>query len=172
VIQLASITFRLPAGYELTAATSPPCHANLFVANLFVALPDSLLPPHGPVAQDPACGGQMKAAASASGGCIVAVLLPRYTPATAIPDPVAPAAAHPVQVGRYHGVVCHARFFVAKTGLSGRAAGHGIRPGWSRFTQLLVRLPAGGGRMRDLVIGAKELSGSALIKIAANGLSS
>jgi hypothetical protein len=44
--------------------------------------------------------------------------------------------------------------------------------GWSRFTQLFVRLPAGGGKMRDLVIGAKELSDSALIKIAANGLSS
>ncbi len=114
----------------------------------------------------------MKAAASASGGCIVAVLLPRYTPTTAIPDPEAPAAAHPVQVGRYRGFIYQARFFVAKTGLSRRAAEHGIRPGWSRFTQLFVRLPAGGGKMRDLVIGAKELSDSALIKIAANGLSS
>jgi hypothetical protein len=30
--------------------------------------------------------------------------------------------------------------------------------------------PPGGGKMRDLVIGAKQLPDSALIKIAANGL--
>jgi hypothetical protein len=33
-----------------------------------------------------------------------------------------------------------------------------------------VRLPAGGGKMRNMVIGAKQLPDSALIKIAANGL--
>jgi hypothetical protein len=35
-----------------------------------------------------------------------------------------------------------------------------------------VQLPARGGQLRDLVIGAKQLSDSALIKIAANGLPS
>jgi RNA polymerase sigma-70 factor (sigma-E family) len=47
VIQLASRTFRLPAGYKLTAATTPPCHAVLSFA-----LPASLLPHHGPLAQN------------------------------------------------------------------------------------------------------------------------
>jgi hypothetical protein len=45
-----------------------------------------------------------------------------------------------------------------------RAAKHHL------FTQLFVPLPAGGGEMRDLVIGASELSASELIKIAATGL--
>jgi hypothetical protein len=35
-----------------------------------------------------------------------------------------------------------------------------------------VQLPDGGGTMRDLVIGAKQLSSTELIKIAANGLPS
>jgi hypothetical protein len=53
-----------------------------------------------------------------------------------------------------------------------QAAEHGIRPGWNSFTQLFVQLPDGGGTMRDLVIGAKQLSSTELIKIAANGLPS
>jgi hypothetical protein len=44
-------------------------------------------------------------------------------------------------------------------------------PAGNSFTQLYVRLPDGGGTMRDLVIGAKQLSDAALIEIAANGLS-
>jgi hypothetical protein len=114
----------------------------------------------------------MKAAASASGGCILAVLLPRYTPTTARPDPQAPAAAHPVQVGRYHGSIIDSRIFVPKSRFSRRNAEHGFPPGWTSFTQLYVQLPATGGQLRDLVIGARQLSDSALIKIAANGLSS
>ena len=42
----------------------------------------------------------------------------------------------------------------------------------SPVTELGVQLPAGGGKMRDLVIGARQLSDAALIKIAADGLSS
>jgi hypothetical protein len=167
VMRLASYAFRMPAGYQLTAATSAPCHAFAIIA-----LPASLLPPHGPVAQNPPYGAGMKAAASASGGCIVAVLAPRYTPTTAMPDPEAPAGAHPAQVGRYHGSIIDSRMFVPKSRFSRRNAEHGFPPGWSRFTQLYVQLPAGGGKMRDLIIGAKKLSDSALIKIAANGLSS
>jgi len=45
-----------------------------------------------------------------------------------------------------------------------RAARHHL------FTELFVPLPAGGGQMRDLVIGASRLSASELIKIAATGL--
>jgi hypothetical protein len=45
-----------------------------------------------------------------------------------------------------------------------RAAKHHL------FTELFVPLPAGGGEMRDLVIGASRLSESELIKIAAAGL--
>jgi hypothetical protein len=167
VMRLASYTFRLPAGYQLTAATSPPCHAFAVTA-----LPASLVPPHGPVAQQPSYGKQMKAAASASGGCIVAVLLPRYTPTAPMPDPEAPAAAHPVPVGRYHGAIIHSRIFVTDIRNSRQAARHGITPGWTSFTQLYVQLPARGGQVRDLVIGARQLSDAALIKIAANGLSS
>ena len=165
VMRLASYTFRLPAGYKLTAANSPPCHAFAVFA-----VPASLVPPHGPVGQNPPYGGQMKAAASASGGCILAVLAPPYHPTTAIPDPEAPAAARPVQVGRYHGAIIHSRMLV--TGLSNprQAARHGIKLGWNSFTQLYVQLPDG-GKMRDLVIGARQLSDAALIKIAANGLS-
>src|SRR5215470_14250247 len=36
----------------------------------------------------------------------------------------------------------------------------------STFTELFVRLPAGHGMVRDLMIGAQDLSGPALIKIA------
>jgi DNA-directed RNA polymerase specialized sigma24 family protein len=43
---------------------------------------------------------------------------------------------------------------------------------WLRLTELFVRLPAGGGQRRDLVIGASRLSDPALIRIAADGLSS
>ena len=31
-MRLASYTFRLPAGYQLTAAASPPCHAFAVIA--------------------------------------------------------------------------------------------------------------------------------------------
>ena len=74
---------------------------------------------------------------------------------------MAPAAAHPVQVGRYHGWLFHDPFVaVPKAGPT------------SPVTELGVQLPAGGGKMRDLVIGARQLSDAALIKIAAAGLSS
>lgn len=167
VMRLASYTFSLPAGYRLTAATSPPCHAFAVIA-----LPASLVPRHGPVTQNPPYGGQMKAAASESGGCILAVLAPPYSPAKAKPDPEAPAAAHPVRVGRYHGAIIHSRMLVTGLRNPRQAARHGIRPGWNSFTQLYVQLPAGDGKMRDLVIGSQQLSGPALIKIAANGLPS
>ena len=86
--------------------------------------------------------------------------------------PRGPAAAHPVQVGRYHGAIIHSRIFVTDIRNPRQAARHGITPGWTSFTQLYVQLPASGGQIRDLVIGARQLSDSALIKIAANGLSS
>jgi hypothetical protein len=166
VIRLASYTFRLPAGYRLTAASSPPCHAIVVTA-----LPASVVPAHGPVAKNLPYGGQMKAAASASGGCILAVLAPRYTPTAAMPDPEGPAGGHPVQIGPYHGVIIHVSAYVTDLRNRRQAARHGITPGWNYWTQLYVRLPAGGGRMRDLIIGARRLSDAALIKIAANGLS-
>jgi hypothetical protein len=111
----------------------------------------------------------MQAAASAAAGCIAAMLAPPYTPTAAVPDPEAPVAgAHPVQVGRYHGVIVHSlthyppALVFSVTGI--RAAKH------QPFTELFVPLPAGGGEMRDLVIGASQLSESELIKIAATGL--
>ena len=163
VLRLASYTFQLPAGYKLTAATSAPCHAFVTAAALLPWDPnfnDRRAPP-GQTA--------MKAAASASGGCIAAMLAPPYTPTAAVPDPEAPVArAHPVQVGRYHGVIVHSLnhyppvLVFSVTGF--RAAKHHL------FTELFVPLPAGGGQMRDLVIGASRLSESELIKIAAPGL--
>lgn len=162
VIRLASHTFRLPAGYKLTAATSPPCHA---VA--IVSFPARL---KGPITENPPDSAGMKAAASASGGCILAVLAPPYTPTAAIPDAEAPDIAHPVQVGRYHGWILRFPMFVSQA--NRKAAEHGIRSGRSSFTELGVQVAAGGGKMRDLIIGAKQLSGAALIKIAATGLSS
>jgi len=166
VMRLASYTLGLPVGYKLTAATSTPCHAFL----LFV-LPASLVPPHGAAYQNPPYGGQMKAAASTSGGCILAVLAPPYHPTTAVPDPEAPAAARPVQVGRYHGAIIDSRILVTDLRNPRQAARHGIKPGWNNVAHLYVRLPDGGGKMRDLIIGARQLSDAALIKIAANGLS-
>lgn len=165
VIRLASHTFRMPAGYRLAAATSS-CHA--FAVYM---VPSSGVPLHAKgVFQNPPYETEMKAAASASGGCILLALAPRYTPTAAIPDPEALTGAHPVHVGRYRGLISHSSVFL--TGIDRRAAEHGIRPGWSRLTQLFVRLPAGGGQMRDLVIGASQLSDAALIRIAAHGLSS
>jgi hypothetical protein len=154
VLRLASYSFQLPAGYQLTAATSAPCHA--FVTGVL---------PWDPNANDrraPSSQPAMKAAASAAGGCIDAMLAPPY-PAS-MPDPEAPVArAHPVQVGRYHGVIVHSQVLVFNLA-SIRAAKHHL------FTELFVPLPAGGGEMRDLVIGASRLSESELIKIAATGL--
>jgi len=75
-----------------------------------------------------------------------------------------------VQVGRYHGFLYRPRIFITDVRNRRQAAEHGIRPGWPRFTQLFVQLPAGGGKMRALVIGARQLSDAALIQIAANGL--
>jgi hypothetical protein len=158
VLRLASYTFRLPAGYKLTAAAAAPCHAFVVAAALV---------PWDPNARDRrAPPGQtvMKAAASAAGGCIDAVLGPPYMPYPGIPDPEAPVArAHPVQVGRYHGVIVHSPVLVFSVARF-RAAKH------HSFTELFVPLPAGGGEMRDLVIGASQLSESELIKIAATGL--
>jgi hypothetical protein len=55
-----------------------------------------------------------------------------------------------------------------------RPGGTGLlsRPGWHRATDRYVRLPVGGGTMRDLVIGASGLADRGLIKIAASGPSS
>jgi len=156
VLRLASHTFQLPAGYKLTAATSPPCHVS--VAGVL---------PWDSNAKDrraPSRQTAMKAAASAAGGCIAAMLAPSYTPTAAVPDPEVPVArAHRVQVGRYHGVIVHSRVLVFSVA-SIRAAKHHL------FTELFVPLPVGGGEMRDLVIGASRLSESELIKIAATGL--
>jgi hypothetical protein len=166
VMRLASYTLGLPVGYKLTAATSTPCHAWVLAV-----LPMSVvLPPHGAALQNPPYGGQMKAAASASGGCIVALLVPPYHPTTAVPDPEAPAAARPVQVGRYHGAII-SRMLVTDLRNPRQAARHGIKPGWNNVAHLWVRLPDGGGKMRDLIVGAEQLSDAALIKIVANGLS-
>lgn len=162
VLRLASHTFQLPAGYKLTAATSAPCHAFAIVGV-----------PRGLNAKDtrnPSSEAAMKAAASASGGCIVAALAPPYAPTAATPDPEASTAlAHPVQVGQYHGFIARTSFQVVGTDKKGIE--HGLTLGWHTITQLVVRLPAGGGKMRDLVIGASRLSESELIRIAANGLS-
>jgi hypothetical protein len=67
----------MPAGYRLTAATSPPCHAMATYP-----LTDIVQRPHakGPVYRTPRYSAGMKAAASASGGCIVAMLFRPYTP--------------------------------------------------------------------------------------------
>jgi len=165
VIQLASHSFRMPAGYKLTAATSPPCHAIAFSP-----LTDLVRQPHakGPLYRTPRHMAGMKAAASASGGCIVALLFRPYTPAMSANRAF---GGHLVQVGRYHGALFHLRLYVFETS-HGHPAGHGARPVRSTLTELFIRLPAGHGMVRDLVIGAEDLSGPALIKIAANGLSS
>jgi len=165
VIQLASHTFRMPAGYKLTAATSPPCHTMAAYP-----LTDIVQRPHakGPVYRTPPYSAGMKAAASASGGCIVALLFRPYTPTMSAREAF---GGHLVQVGRYHAALFRFRIYVLESG-HGRQAGHGSRAVRSTFTDLFVRLPAGHGMVRDLVIGAKGLSGPALIKIAANGLSS
>jgi len=140
----------------LAAAAAAPCHAIVAAAALLPWDPnfnDRRAPP-GLTA--------MKAAASAAGGCIAAGLAPPY-PAS-MPDPEAPVArAHPVQVGRYRGVIVHSPVLVFSVARF-RAARHHL------FTELFVPLPGGGGEMRDLVIGASRLSESELIKIAAAGL--
>jgi len=157
VLRLASHSFQLPAGYKLTAATSPPCHALVAAAALVPWDPNARDRRRAPPGQT-----AMKAAASAAGGCIAAMLAPPYP--AGMPDPEAPVAgAHPVQVGRYHGVIVHSPVLVFSVARF-RAARHYL------FTELFVPLPAGSGEMRDLVIGASRLSASELIKIAATGL--
>ena len=158
-IRLASYTFRMPAGYHLTAAGSAPCQAF-----------GIYFPPRGAKAQaqDPANSQAMRGAASSAGGCIVLALAPPYTPTASVPDPEAPYAVHPVPVGRYRGLISHVSAEVfPELGKPSR-----LGPGWHRATNLYVPLPAGGGQMRDLVVGAQGLSDSALIKIVAGGLSS
>ena len=76
-----------------------------------------------------------------------------------------------MQVGRYRGAIIHSCMLVTDFCNPRQAARHGIKPGWNSFTQLYVQLPDSGGKMRDLVIGAKQLSDASLVKIAANGLS-
>ena len=156
VLRLASYSFQLPAGYQLPAAAAAPCHVTV-----------TALLPWDPNANDrrgPPGQTAMQAAASAAGGCIAAMLAPPYTPTAAVPDPEAPVdGAHPVQVGRYHGVIVHSPVLVFSVARF-RAARHYL------FTELFVPLPAGSGEMRDLVIGASRLSASELIKIAATGL--
>jgi hypothetical protein len=76
-----------------------------------------------------------------------------------------------VQVGRYNAALFRFRIYVIKSS-HGQRAGPGSRAVSSTFTELFVRLPAGHGMVRDLVIGSQDVSSQALIKIAANGLSS
>jgi hypothetical protein len=156
VLRLASHTFQLPAGYTLTAATAAPCHAFAPAVTLWDPNAKDF-----PVWSGPAA---MKAAASASGGCITAALAPPYTWYPGITDPEAPVAgARPVQVGRYHCVIVRSPVLVFAFGTITAAKHH-------LFTELFVPLPAGRGQVRDLVIGASRLSESELIKIAATGL--
>ena len=159
VLRLASHTFQLPAGYTLTAAAAAPCHASVEAAALVPWDPNARDRRRAPPGQT-----AMQAAASAAGGCIAAMLAPPYTPTAAVPDPEAPVdGAHPVQVGRYHGVIVHSPVLVFSVARFRAARRH-------LFTELFVPLPAGSGEMRDLVIGASRLSASELIKIAATGL--
>jgi hypothetical protein len=160
-VRLASHTFRMPAGYHLTAATSAPCRP--------FAITNTIRPAGASGAgagstQNPAGRAAMRAAASSAGGCIVFSLSPPYTPTPSVPDPVAYSTAHPVRVGSYHGFIYRASMLV----LPG-AHGH-LAPGWHQSTDLYVQLPAGGGRMHDLVIGATGLPAPALVKVAASGL--
>lgn len=162
VMRLPPYSLQLPTGYKLTAATPASCHAFAIVA-----LPGR---PNAKDVRNPSSEAAMKAAASASGGCIVAVLAPAYAPTAATPDPEAPGPPmRPVQVGRHHGVITRTSFLI--TSANRKGIEHGLTPGWHSITELFVRLPAGGGRMRDLVVGASRLSESALLRIAANGLS-
>ena len=95
-------------------------------------------------------------------------LAPPYTPTAAVPDPEAPAAVHQVRVGRYRGLISHVSAEVfPEPGKPSR-----LGPGWHHATNLYVPLPADGGQMRNLVVGAQGLSDSELIKIVASGLSS
>ena len=112
----------------------------------------------------------MKAAASASGRCILTLLFRPYRPTMAGPGSQA-FGGHPVRVGQYRGAVFHPHIYVFDA-RHGHRAGHGGRAVRITFTELFVRLPAGHGIVRDLVISAQDLSSPALIKIAANGLAS
>jgi hypothetical protein len=160
-IRLASHTFRMPAGYRLTAATSAPCHP--FAVTVQAAGVNGA----GAHLYNTPNSQAMQAAASSAGGCIVLALAPPYTPTATAPDPEAYSTAHPVQVGSYHGFIYHVSMFVLPGG-----TGILSQPGWHTATDLYVQLPAGRGEMRDLVIGATGLSDSTLIEIAASGLSS
>jgi len=160
-VRLASHTFRMPAGYHLTATTSAPCRP--------FAITNAIRPAGAggagaPSTQNPAGSAAMRAAASSAGGCIVFSLSPPYTPTASVPDPVAYSTARPVRVGSYHGFIYRASMLVLP-GARGR-----LGPGWHRATDLYVQLPAGGGRMHDLVIGTTGLPAPALVKIVASGL--
>jgi hypothetical protein len=147
----------MPAGYQLTAATSAPCRPFAITRQL---------PRQNGADQQPADSQAMRAAASTAGGCIVLTLTAPYTPTTAAPDPYAWSTAQPVQAGSYHGYLWRVSVLV------GRGATGYLKPGWHTATNLDLQLPAGDGQMRDLVIGATGLTDPALIKIATRGLSS
>src|SRR5262249_2495201 len=105
--RVAPPPFRSPAGSRLAAAPSS-CPA---FAVYMVPSPGVPLHARG-VFQNPPYETEMKAAASASGGCILLALAPRYTPTAAIPDPEALTGAHPVHVGRYRGLISHTSVFL------------------------------------------------------------
>jgi hypothetical protein len=160
VIQLASYRLRLPTSYQLTAAATTTCPAPVgwvtpgSTPGAWVAV-GGVSP-----AQTPGYAPQMVAAANAEGGCIFMVLAPAYTPTAADPDPEAGTldTSQPVQVGPYEGSVGTWTSVAEPSNVS------------SQQVALYVEIPLAGGQDQDLVVGANNLSESALVSIVANGL--
>jgi hypothetical protein len=73
-----------------------------------------------------------------------------------------------VRVGKYHGVI----FTSALASSASETSRSGKRPRLVPVPELIVRLPAGHGEMRDLAVSATGLSRAMLIKVVARGLSS
>lgn len=144
-LKVASYSLRLSDHYKLISASS--CEPYVVLG-----LPSRSAPHPVPGnTYEP----QAAAAARASGGCIIMVLGPRYTPTASRPDPE--AIARPlvsVTVGPYNGLV----------GLAKPVPGLVER-------ELYVEIPVSGGQVRDLAVGASGLSQPALLSIVANGLS-
>jgi hypothetical protein len=148
-IRFDSYTFRLPAGFHATAASTRACQAMIVL----------IAPPPlkkgasgtGPILR-PSYDKAMISAASAAGGCVGIALGPVYR--QALRDPEVLPGARPVRVGKYDAMLWQHR------------EPHEL------IRDLYVQLPLRHGKVRDLIVGSARLSTATLIRIVERGLSS
>jgi hypothetical protein len=157
-LQLASYRLALPDGYHLSGARSAPC-----VDEVQASIPTSRTTEPSALSPLAVAKQRVAEAASTAGGCVLMLLTPPFTPSAGRDgDPNIPAGSHEVAIGTY-------RAWLMPRGYWQPYATDG-KP--VEENGLVVQSTAGGGQVRDLVIGCTGLSRASFVALVAKGLSS